>query len=100
MPSGGPAPYSIDVVALGGEPRTTEVNLPTLRDLGAGAGEFRYVSDFLDAIAPAPDGALSPELGFAIYAGSRNTIQCGPGGLLPPPVKTQIVIDKITIEPG
>jgi hypothetical protein len=97
----GPAPFSVDVVALGVDPHTTEIAPPTLHDLGAGAGEFHLASDFLDAVAPGPDTA-APEYGFAIYAGTRSTINCGPGGggLLPPPVKTEVVIDKITIEPG
>jgi hypothetical protein len=103
-PSNGPAPgylapFSIDVVSLGTDPKTTEVTLPALRDLGAGAGEYRYASDFLDAVAPGPDNAAGSEYGFAIYAGTRNSLSCGPGGPLPPPVKTQVVIDKITIEP-
>jgi hypothetical protein len=95
----GPRPFSIDVVALGGEPRTTTFELPiALHDLDA--GEFHLVSDFLDAVASGPDSAAT-EYGFAIYAGTRSTISCGPGGgLLPPSRKTQIVIDKITIEPG
>jgi hypothetical protein len=101
MPAAGPTPFSIDVAVPGLDARTTEVKLPALHDLGAGAGEFRYVSDFLDALAPSPDTTTAPdEFGFAIYAGSPSTISCGPGGLLPPPVKMQIVIDKITIEPG
>jgi hypothetical protein len=101
LPTGGPAPFSVDVAVLGAEPSTTEVKMPALRDLGAGAGEFRYASDFLDAVATSPDvGAPPSEFGFAIYAGTRSTISCGPGGLLPPPVKTQVIIDKITIEPG
>jgi hypothetical protein len=97
-PGSGPAPFSIDVVTLGADARTTEVPPPALHDLGA--GELRYASDFLDAVAPGPDNASGSEYGFAIYAGTRNTISCGgSGGPLPPPVKTQVVIDKITIEP-
>jgi hypothetical protein len=100
-PGTGPAPFSIDVTALGIDPKTTEIASPALRDLGAAAGEMRYASDFLDAVAPGPDVPSAAEFGFAIYAGTRSTISCGPGGgLLPPPVKTELVIDKITIEPG
>jgi hypothetical protein len=100
MPGSGPAPFSIDVVSLGTDPRTTEIAPPTLQELGTAVGELRYASDFLDAVAAGPDNASGPEYGFAIYAGTRGTISCGQGGgPLPPPVKTQIVIDKITIEP-
>jgi hypothetical protein len=98
-PSVGPAPFSIDVVTLGTDPKTTEVALPALRDLGTGAGEYHYASDFLDAVAAGPDNAAGSEYGFTIYAGTMGHISCGgPGGPLPPPVKTQVVIDKITIE--
>jgi hypothetical protein len=73
-----------------------------MRDLGANAGDLRYASEFVDtaySVTNAPGPA--PEYGFAIYAGTRSTISCGPGGgLLPPPFKVQVIIDAITIEPG
>jgi hypothetical protein len=97
-----PAPFSIDIAPFGGAMTSVEVPFPPMRDLGANAGDLRYTSEFLDAYVVSQIGMdHPPQYGFAIYAGTRSTISCGPGGgLLPPAFKTQVIIDAITIDPA
>ncbi len=76
--------------------------MPPIIDLGTDAGDLRYASAFLDVRIRVPDAAAAgdapADVGFAIYAGTKGDVACV-NPAMNYPVKTQVVIDGVTLEP-